>query len=58
MFGSGLSSLINRLALGIYSLHAGNTSVKLKNEIQSIADQLLEAKLISKAQRKKILSLK
>ena len=38
MFRSGLSSLINRLALGIFSLHAGNTSVKLKNEIQSIAD--------------------
>ena len=54
MFESGLSSLINRLALGISSLHAENTSVKLKKEIQSIADQLLKSEIIFKEQRKKI----
>ena len=58
MFGTGLSSLINRISLGIASIHAGNTSVKLRKEIQSIADILFQQKVISKAQKKKILSLK
>ena len=58
MLGTGINSLNDRLYLGISSLHAGNTSVKLKKEIQSTADQLLEAKVISKEQRNKILSLK
>ena len=52
MTRSRLTSLIDRLNLGISSLHAGNTSVKLKKEIQSIADRLLEAKVISKEQKK------
>ena len=47
MFGMGLDSLvgfvsplrlINRLSLRISSINAGNTSIKLRNEIQSIAD--------------------
>ena len=44
MFGLGLDSLINRLSLGIASINAGNTSVKLKKEIQSIADILFQKK--------------
>ena len=58
-FGTGfISNWINRLSLGIASIHAGNTPTKLKKEIQRIADRLLEAKVISQEQRKKILSLK
>ena len=58
MFGTGLSSLINKLSLGIASFQAGNTSVKLKKEIQTIAVFLLKAELISKEQRKKIQKIK
>ena len=58
MFGLGLNSLINRLSLGISSINAENTSIKLKKEIQSIAGILFQQKIISKSQRKKILSLK
>ena len=58
MFGMGLSSLITRLSLGISSINAGNTSIKLKKEVASIADILFQQKIISKAQRSKILSLK
>ena len=58
-FGTGfILNWINRLSLGIASIHAGNTSIKLKKEIQRIVDRLLEAKVISQEQRKKILSLK
>ena len=48
MFGLGLNSLINRLYLGIASLHAGNFSAKLKKEIQTIADHLLKSEFISR----------
>ena len=58
MFGSGLNSLINRLYLGISSLHAGNTSAKLKKEIQTISDLLLKSEIISREQRKKIQKIK
>ena len=58
-FGTGfISNWINRLSLGIASINAENTSIKLKKEIQQIADRLLDAKVISQEQRKKILSLK
>ena len=58
-FGTGLlSNWVNRLSLGIASIYAGNTSIKLKKEIQRIADRLLEANVISQEQRKKISSLK
>ena len=56
--GLGLNSLINRLSLGISSIYAGNTSLKLRKEIQSIADILFQNNILSKEQRKKILSLK
>ena len=58
MFGTGLSSLINRLSLGISSINTGNTSVKLKKEMASIVDILFQQKVILKAQRKNILCLK
>ena len=67
MFGTGLSSLVasgsplrlmNRLIAGIGSINAENTSVKLRKEIQSIADILFQNGILSKEQRKKILSLK
>ena len=66
-FGSGsqlrlqlppFHTLINRLSLGISSIFAGNTSVKLREEIRSIAKLLHQAGVISKEQKKKVLSLK
>ena len=62
-FGSGLqlppiNTLINRLSLGISSIFAGNTSVKLREEIRSIANLLHQAGVISSGQKKKVLSLK
>ena len=54
MGGSGISRLF--LAMGSY--FAGNTSLKLKKEIQSLADQLFKSGIISKEQRKKTSSLK
>ena len=58
MIGTGIDSLINRLSLGISSIFAGNTSLKLRKEIQSIADILFQNGILSKEQRNKILSLK
>ena len=58
MIGTGIDSLINRLSLGISSIFAGNSSVKLKKEVQSIADILFQNGALSKEQRKKISSLK
>ena len=48
-----LNSLINKLYLGISSLHAVNTSAKLKKKIQTFADHLLKSEIISREQRKK-----
>ena len=62
-FGSGLqlppiNTLINRLSLGISSIFAGNTSVKLREEIRSIAKLLHKMGVISKEQKNKVLALK
>ena len=62
-FGSGLqlppiNTLINRLSLGISSIFAGNTSVKLREEIRSIAKLLHQMGVISKEQKNKVLALK
>ena len=58
-FGSGfINTLINRLSLGISSIFAGNTSVKLREEIRSIAKLLHQIGVISKEQKNKVLSLK
>ena len=58
-FGSGsLGALINRLSLGISSIFAGNTSLKLREEIRAIANLLYKKGLISSEQKNKVLSLK
>ena len=58
MIGTGWHSLITRLSLGIASIFAGNSSLKLRKEIQSIADILFQNGVLSKEQRKKISFLK
>ena len=60
MIGTGIDSFITRLSLRIASIpiQAGNSSVKLKKEIQSIVDILFQNGVLSKEQRKKISSLK
>ena len=58
MIGTGADNLINRLFLGISSIFAGNSSVKLKKEIQLIGNILFQNGVLSKEQRKKISSLK
>ena len=57
-FGSGFNDLINRLSLGISSIIAGNTSIKLRKEISSIAKLLHQKGVISEEQKNKVLSLK
>ena len=58
-FGSGsLGALINRLSLGISSIFAGNTSLKLREEIRAIANLLYKKGLLSSEQKNKVLSLK
>ena len=58
--GKGLKpeDLIQRLTLGISSIYAGNTSLKLRKEITSIAKLLFKSGILSQAQKNKILSLK
>ena len=61
--GSGLKAprinqMMQRLSLGISSIIAGNTSIKLREEIRSIAKLLHQAGVISKDQKKKLLSIK
>ena len=56
--GTGFNGLINRLSLGISSIVAGNTSIKLRKEIQAIAKLLHQNGIISKEQKNKVLSLK
>ena len=56
--GSGFTSLVNRLSLGISSIVAGNTSIKLRKEISSIAKLLHQKGIISKEQKNEVLSLK
>ena len=57
-FGSGFNGLINRLSLGISSIIAGNTSIKLRKEIRAIAQLLHQKGVISTEQKNKVLSLK
>ena len=53
-----INTLINRLSLGISSIFAGNTSVKLREEVRAIANLLHKAGIISSEQKKKVLALK
>ena len=55
--GTGFENPLNRLSLGISSIIAGNTSVKLREEIRYIAKLLQQAGVISKEQKNKVLSL-
>ena len=59
--GTGLNpipTLMNRLSLGISSIIAGNTSLKLRKEISSIAQLLFKSGILSQEQKNKIMSLK
>ena len=57
--GTGsIGAIINRLSLGISSIFAGNTSVKLREEIRSIAKLLHKQGIISSVQKNKVMALK
>ena len=53
-----LPSLIQRLSLGISSIFAGNSSLKLREEVQAIAQFLFKNGILSQEQKNKVLSLK
>ena len=58
--GSGIASkadkLINQLYLSIRSIKAGNSSIKLKNQVMSLLDSLVGLGAINKKQKEKIIS--
>ena len=58
--GSGFSdealNLINQLHLSLGSIKAGNSSIKLKNQVSYLLDSLVELGTIDKKQKKKIIS--
>ena len=58
--GSGIADeaekLINQLHLSLGSIKAGNSSIKLKNQVLSLLDSLVELGTINKKQKKKIIS--
>ena len=56
--GQGFGDLTKRLSLGISSVFAGNTSVKLRKEIYAIAKMLHKQGTLSKEQLNKVLSIK
>ena len=57
--GSGITDeaekLINQLDLSLGSIKAGNSSIKLKNQVLSLLDSLVELGTIDKKQKKKLL---
>ena len=57
--GSGIADeaekLINQLHLSLRSMKAGNNSIKLKNQVLSLLDSLVELGIIDKKQKKKLL---
>ena len=57
--GSGIASeadkLINQLYLSIGSIKAGNSSIKLKNQVLSLLDSLVGLGAINNQQKKKII---
>ena len=57
--GSGIADeaekLINQLHLSLGSIKAGNSSIKLKNQVLSLLDSLVELGTIEKKQKKKLL---
>ena len=58
--GSGITDeaekLINQLHLSLGSIKAGNSSIKLKNQVLSLLDSLVELGTIDKKQKKKIIT--
>ena len=58
--GSGITDeaekLINQLHLSLGSIKAGNSSIKLKNQVSYLLDSLVELGTIDKKQKKKIIS--
>ena len=58
--GSGIADeaekLIDQLHLSLGSIKAGNSSIKLKNQVLYLLDSLVELGTINKKQKKKIIS--
>ena len=58
--GSGIKNeaekLINQLHLSLGSIKAGNSSIKLKNQVLYLLDSLVELNIINKKQKKKFFS--
>ena len=48
--------LINQLHLSLGSIKAGNSSIKLKNQVLYLLDSLVELGTIGKKEKKKIIS--
>jgi len=48
--------LINQLNLSLGSIKAGNSSIKLKNQVLYLLDSLVELGTIGKKEKKKIIS--
>ena len=58
--GSGITDeaekLINQIQLSLGSIKAGNSSIKLKNQVLYLLDSLVELGTIDKKEKKKIIS--
>ena len=58
--GSGIADeaekLINQLYLSLGSIKAGNSSIKLKNQVSYLLDSLVELGTIDKKKKKKTIS--
>ena len=58
--GSGIddeaNKLMSQLHLSLGSIKAGNSSIKLKNQVLFLLDSLLDLGIINKKQKKKIIS--
>ena len=58
--GSGIAyeaeKLINQLHLSLGSIKAGNSSIKLKNQVLFLLDSLVDLGAINKKEKKKIIS--
>ena len=58
--GSGIAGeaekLINQLHVSLGSIKAGNSSIKLKNQVLYLLDSLVELGTINKKEKKKIFS--
>ena len=55
-FDDEAEKLINQLDLSLGSIKAGNSSIKLKNQVSYLLDSLVELGTINKNEKKKIIS--